>query len=267
MGITKTVLKLAAPLPAIEKYDRYLFVGPHPDDIEIGAGATAVKLASMGKTVCFLIVTDGRYGDGHLWEGVSEEEVIRIRKEESLGSANYLGVTDVRFLDFSDGGFYEEKDMCRAIAQVIGDFKPQVIFAPDPCVSSECHVDHLNVGNVIRRLAYVAPYQGIMKGYGADIAPVEALAYYMTAKPTRFVGTTGFFKRQCRSILRFHKSQFFDLSSGYETKVSGKGDFATIELYLRLRALDFGLRSGHLMAEGFRVLGRTHMHCLPEAGK
>ena len=34
----------------------------------------------------------------------------------------------------------------------------------------------------------------------------------------------------------------------------------------RLRAADFGLRNLCGRAEGFRVLGRTQMHCLPEAG-
>ena len=62
MSILKLVLKAAAPLPDIEKFDRYLFIGPHPDDIEIGAGATAAKLAARGKSVCFLICLDGRYG-------------------------------------------------------------------------------------------------------------------------------------------------------------------------------------------------------------
>ena len=38
------------------------------------------------------------------------------------------------------------------------------------------------------------------------------------------------------------------------------------ELYLKLRAADFGLRTFSRSAEGFRVLGRTQMHCLPEAG-
>ena len=51
MSVLKTILKLAAPLPDITKYERYLFLGPHPDDIEIGAGATAAKLASMGKKI------------------------------------------------------------------------------------------------------------------------------------------------------------------------------------------------------------------------
>ena len=65
MGFTKLILKFAAPLPQIEHYNRYLFIGPHPDDIEIGAGATAAKLAAAGKEVCFLICTDGRFGDGN----------------------------------------------------------------------------------------------------------------------------------------------------------------------------------------------------------
>ena len=65
MSLTRLALRCAAPLPKLERFDRYLFVGPHPDDIEIGAGATAARLAAQGKAVCFLICTDGRYGDGH----------------------------------------------------------------------------------------------------------------------------------------------------------------------------------------------------------
>ena len=41
MGLTKLILHYAAPVPQLMDYDTYLFVGPHPDDIEIGAGATA----------------------------------------------------------------------------------------------------------------------------------------------------------------------------------------------------------------------------------
>ena len=38
MSISSAIIKLAAPLPRIEEYENYLFIGPHPDDIEIGAG-------------------------------------------------------------------------------------------------------------------------------------------------------------------------------------------------------------------------------------
>ena len=43
MSMLKWVLKAAVPIPKLESYQRFLFVGPHPDDIEIGAGATAAS--------------------------------------------------------------------------------------------------------------------------------------------------------------------------------------------------------------------------------
>lgn len=256
MGLTKLILKFAAPLPKIESYERYLFIGPHPDDIEIGAGATAAKLAAMGKEICFLICTDGRFGDGNAPHNVKGQTLIDLRKEEAIRSAAMLGITDVRFLGLSDGGFYEMHELEQGIARVIGDFKPDVVFAPDPCVTSECHKDHLNVGNAARHLACFAPYPGIMEGYDASSGNVQALSFYMTAKPTRFVGTRRFVKKQLSAIFECHTSQF--------PKGSAEGN--SIRLYLKLRSIDFGLRSFKGCAEGFRVLGVTQMHCLPEAG-
>ena len=59
------------------------------------------------------------------------------------------------------------------------------------------------------------------------------------------------------SVFDCHVSQF----------PAGSGDRRAVSLYLRLRAHDFGIRRLRCTAEGFRVLGATHMHCLPEAGK
>ena len=254
MSLLKTVLKFAAPAPKIEGFDRFLFIGPHPDDIEIGAGATAAKLAAAGKNVCFLICIDGRYGDGAA--PCKGDALIALRQSEARKSAEALGITDVRFLGFCDGGFYDTAELEKEMARVIGEFKPQVIFAPDPCVTSECHADHINVGNAAKKLAYFAPYGGITERFGAESAPVEAIALYMTAKANQYVGTRGFLKKQLDSIFKCHLSQF----------PAGCGDAKSISLYLKLRAYDFGLRRMCGTAEGFRVLGVTQMHCFPEAG-
>ncbi len=256
MSLTSLALKFAAPVPRIEEFDRFLFVGPHPDDIEIGAGATAAKLAAAGKKVCFLICIDGRFGSSNAPKGIDRQGLVELRMSEACLSAAVLGICDVRFLGLCDGGFYEQADLLKGIARTVGDFQPDVIFAPDPFVSSECHADHLNVGQAARQLACFAPYGGIMEGYGAVAAPVKALAYYMTAKPNRFVKTAGFLQKQLDAIFACHKSQFPDNSP--EEK--------SISLYLKLRSADNGLRSLCGSAEGFRVLGTTHMHCLPEAG-
>lgn len=257
MGLTKMVLRAAVPVPQVEAYQKYLFIGPHPDDIEIGAGATAAKLIKAGKDVCFLICLDGRFGDGNAPKGMGREDLVAWRRREARRSAAVLGVKNVRFLNLCDGGFYRQKELVRRIARVVGEFQPDVILAPDPCVSSECHADHLNVGKAARQVAYFAPYGGIMEGYGAGQASVQALAYYMTARPNRFVGTAGYGIQQRKAIFDCHKSQFPE----------GSEEGKSIALYLKLRSIEFGLRSGKGCAEGFRVLGVTHMHCLPEAGE
>ena len=257
MSLTSFALRFAAPVPKVEQFDRFLFLGPHPDDIEIGAGATAAKLSAAGKQVTFLICMDGRYGLEHAPVGTTPEQLVEIRRDEAKASAKKLGVEDVRFLNLSDGGFYEFEELLQGVARVIAETQAQMILAPDPDVMSECHVDHRCVGECAKRLAFFAPFPEIMARYEAESAPVEALAFYMTAKPDRFVETRGLLPRQLEAIFGCHRSQF----------PPGCADAKNISLYLRLRSADFGLRALCGAAEGFRVLGRTQMHCLPEAGK
>ena len=254
MGITKTALRIAAPPPKIEEFRNYLFIGPHPDDIEIGAGATAARLAAMGKKITFLILTDGRYGDG-CSGGITGDELAGLRKQEAIRSAEHLGVRDVRFLGLSDGGFYPYEEMVRGIAKTAGDCGPDLIFAPDPLTGRELHIDHLNAGNAASHVACMAPYGGIMEKYGAGRAEVKAIAYYMTAKANRFVKIPKeMFRLQKEAIFGCHKSQFPE----------GSEEAKQYALYMKLRSADFGIRNLCSHAEGFRVLGQIHMHCVPE---
>ena len=248
MNLVKAALHFALPKLKIEEAERFLFFGPHPDDIEIGAGATAAKLAAMGKKVRFTVVTDGRFGS----EIVKPEKLAGIRKAEALESARLLGVNDVVFLSFSDGGFYDTDELYRAMAAEVSAFRPDIIFAPDPCVTSEFHKDHLNVGRMAGSIACFAPYGGIMNEMGLSPSPVKAVAFYMTAKPDVFVRTGKYFRVQMNA-LSCHKSQF------------DKGNI--IFTYLKLRSLNYGLRKLSLHAEAFRLLSQTELHCLPERGK
>ena len=256
MSLTKVVLRFAAPVPHVEIFDRYLFIGPHPDDIEIGCGATVARLADMGKSICFLICTDGRYGLANAPEGTTETSLIAIRREEAIRSAATLGVSDVRFLSLQDGAGYSMEDMIRGISSIVSDYCPDIIFAPDPESRSECHEDHLRTGLAARQIACFAPYPGIMKKNDAGSADVQAIAFYMTAHPNRYVGTRGYMEKQFSSIFDCHLSQY----------PKGCADAKAVHTYLKLRSVDFGLRSLKRSAEGFRVLGKTQMHCLPEAG-
>ncbi|MBQ9251406.1 MAG: PIG-L family deacetylase [Clostridia bacterium] len=284
MSLTSIALKFAVPSPRIESFQRYLFIGPHPDDIEIGAGATIAKLIQQGKQVAFLVCLDGRYGDG-LSGGITGDNLARLRREESIRAAASLGVKDVYFLGRTaperfvqacspeeidsaepvcDGGFYDPKDLVHGIADAVIHLQPEIIFGPDPLSRSESHLDHLNTGTAVRQIACFAPYAGIMDRYlnegrktGETKAPVQAVAFYMTARPNRFVHTSKALMNRQLQAIREHKSQF----------PQGSGELSSVQTYLKLRSVDFGLRRCSLHAEGFRVYNATQMHCLPEAGE
>jgi hypothetical protein len=59
---------------------------------------------------------------------------------------------------------------------------------------------------------------------------------------------------QFEALFACHLSQFPEGSDGAKQ----------LSLYLKLRSADFGIRNLCTHAEGFRVLGQTHMHCMPE---
>ena len=255
--LVKTAIRLAVPLPKVESFTRYLFIGPHPDDIEIGAGATVKKLTEANKNVVFLICTDGRFGDGFSG-GVTGDALAALRKRESIASAARLGVTDVRFLDLADGAGYTAEQLERGIAETIAAVRPDLVFAPDPASGSECHADHLAVGRAAQKLVCFAPYGSLLRArYGTEPAPVQGVAFYMTARPNRFVKTGRRLSDQLFAIFDCHTSQYPAASSEADA----------LKLYLTLRSLQYGIRTLSAGAEGFRVLGQTHLHCLPEAGE
>ena len=145
--------------------------------------------------------------------------------------------------------------MVRGIAKTVGECSPDLVFAPDPYTGRECHIDHLNAGRAASHAAYFAPYPGIMEREGAASADVKGIAYYMTAKPNRYVKIPKeIFALQNEALFGCHVSQF----------PAGNAETKQLQMYLKLRSADFGLRSMCTHAEGFRVLGQAHMHCTPE---
>jgi LmbE family N-acetylglucosaminyl deacetylase len=65
----------------------FLFVGAHPDDIEIGAGATVGKFISLKHKVSALILTDER-----------NPNIRKLRRQEAINAISRLGVPRSRIL-------------------------------------------------------------------------------------------------------------------------------------------------------------------------
>ncbi len=254
--ITWLLKKFIVPIPKIGAFEHYLFIGPHPDDIEVGAGATVSKLMEMGKKVTYLIATDGCYGS--LTADYDKAELIKTRQAEAIEAAKYLGVTDVRFLPYSDCGLYDVSELRNAIARAIVEIKPNAVFAPDPNLQTECHVDHLNVGRASANAYHLCANAPYAKEF-VDSAPAtpEMLAFYYTDSPNVYFKTGAKHLRRQKEALKKFTSQM-----SFTEKGNGDGDM--IMLYNHVRSIKFGIRTFKGRADGFRALNNTHTHCCAE---
>ncbi len=249
----RAILKSVAPIPQLTRFERYLFLGPHPDDIEVACAPTVRALTQAGKHVSFVVLTDGRMGaiDPNLFG----DELVEIRKAEALASAKLLGVTDVTFLPFHDGAMYSVEDAACAVAKEIVRLQPDVVFAPDPNVISECHLDHIKTGMAAKASMNMAPFASVMQSIGGSGShSVQALAFYYTDKPNSYVPVAKTFSARA-DALACHKSQFDEKA------------VKDICMYFTLRSTRLGLRKLKGKCDGYRALSPTHMHCFPEASE
>jgi len=247
---------LAIPYPKLLKHERYCFVAPHPDDIELGAGGTVARLKAMGKHVTYIIATDGRYGGET--PNILPENLIKIREEESRAAAAHLGVDDVVMLGFCESGWYDQNELKKQIALAIGKAQPDMVFTVDHLVPSELHPDHRNVGLAVSdAFLHINNYHYMKElGAAAPERPLRGIAYWFTNKPNRYVRVPlKHFKQQAQA-LAMHRSQMF---------AYGKKTLAEMfKILIFMRHLRYGLRRFCLQAEAFRVLAMHQAHCGPE---
>lgn len=253
MLLNKFFIKLAAPVPKLEKYRRYLFVAPHPDDIEIAAGATVARLCAEGREVSFLICTDGRFGTDD--KNADPDDIAAIRRAEQLKSAETLGVKKVVFLSFSDGGMYREEELRAEIAKAAAEIKPEVIVCPDYRLANECHPDHIKTGRAAAEAFLTVPFYQMMKAFGTEkTAEPEVLAFYFTDKPNYYV-KTGKYCDKAKEAFDCFVSQF----------PLGGEEYQNLRLYMDFKSRLNGFRSLKGRADAFRVVNRLHIHCCTEA--
>jgi LmbE family N-acetylglucosaminyl deacetylase len=101
--------------------ERVLFIGAHPDDIEIGCGGTAAKFIGEGKAIAFAIASF------HPVDG-------KIREAEAKEAASKLGLSEAGgtlfFGRISEATFSEEKGQLRTwMKKVASEFQPDTVFA------------------------------------------------------------------------------------------------------------------------------------------
>jgi LmbE family N-acetylglucosaminyl deacetylase len=250
-------MKKVVPIPKLLEHDSYAFIGAHPDDIEVGCGPTVARLVEMGKRICFIVATDGRYG---MYDPeMTVEKTVELRKKEAVKAAEVLGVKDVRFLGFPDGGGYDVNELKDKIAIELADFEPDLIFTIDNHVKSETHPDHINCGRASEIAMLTCTLPLMMRELGVNkTAKPKGIVYYYTDKPNSYIKIKKRHLLKRIEALEAHHSQF--IAGGEMSE-----NFHLLKLLFKVMAIRYGLKSFRVYADAYRALSVMHLHCAPDA--
>lgn len=113
-----------------------LCVIAHPDDELLCAGAIAHH-ARAGRRVAIAVATDGAGGRAHYDPAMMPETLARVRHGEMMNSAKVLGVSEVEFLGFTDGGYTaalsdQESIVTERISRVINNSTAKIVLTHGP---------------------------------------------------------------------------------------------------------------------------------------
>jgi len=220
-----------------------LAFGAHPDDVELGAGATIAKEISIGKKVGVVDLTRGELGT----RGSAE-----IREKEAAASAKILGLSSRENLSFADGFFTNDKKHQTEVIKMIRKYRPEIVLCN---AVEDRHIDHSKGSKLVSNACFLS---GLVK-FRTDLDGMEQLPWrpkkvyhyiqWKNLEPDFVVDVTGFIDQKVASILAY-SSQFFDPNSKEpETPISNKNFIDSVTY----RARDLGRYINVDHAEGFNV--------------
>ncbi len=214
-----------------------LAIGAHPDDVELGCGATLAQLAAQGRRVGLLHLTRGEAGT----RGTAAE---RLAEAEAAAAA--LGAASLDFLDCGDGRLRSGEAEEEALIGVLRRHRPELVLAPTP---ADRHPDH---GRAHRLVEAACFYAGLRRrGEGEPHRPA-ALFAYMQHDPfePRFVvdATAGWPAKL--AALAAYRSQLHQPGERRDEPVT-KVATAEFRLAVEGRARHFGEMIGATFGEPF----------------
>ncbi|HLL77757.1 MAG TPA: bacillithiol biosynthesis deacetylase BshB1 [Pyrinomonadaceae bacterium] len=217
-----------------------LAVFSHPDDAELTAAGTLLKLKSLGYRTGVLDMTRGEMGTRGTPEG---------RAEEAREAARVMGLDARLNLGQPDGHVLVTDDARRALVRVLRRVRPRVLFTShwdDP------HPDHAATCRLVRESARLASMRRYDEEAGLAQIPMPMIAHSVYSRlvaPSFVVDVSDFLEEKMRAI-RAHASQFYREGVGEpETRISDKDFLAQIEYRMRY----YGSLIGTAAGEAFYV--------------
>jgi len=229
--------------PKLSGIKRALFIQPHPDDNQIGAGGTIAMLVDRGVEVWELTVLDDRYTD-LTYSGSG----LTVRQKEVMAAQKSLGMKNAGFLGFGDRTKAPMREIADAITLVIREIKPDAVFTADPNLENEHHEDHIKVAQAVCTAAMDAEFAFLPEYVDGkprdDTWRVKSIGFYYTDKPNTIVDVGDYEEKKLESV-RCHASQM------------GGG----LEMAVKLLGQQWAVDTDYECVEVLRMISKLHTHC------
>jgi bacillithiol biosynthesis deacetylase BshB1 len=204
--------------------------GAHPDDVEIGMGASAAKMARAGLDVVLVDLTDGE---------PTPRGTHETRLAEASASASLLGARRLT-LDLPNRELFDTVEARKKVAEVLRAERPRIVFAPYPV---DAHPDHIAASAIIEAGRFYAKFvKTDMAGephYPARLYHYWAVHLRILEKPSFIVDVSDDLDAKMRALAAY--------GSQFTTNESNAG----ILPWVRVQAASFGALIGVAAGEPF----------------
>ena len=220
-----------------------LAIGAHPDDVELGCGATIAKEISLGKKVGIIDLTRGELGT---------RGSAAIRDKEAANAANILKVEFRENLNFADAFFVNDKNHQLEVIKMIRKYKPSIVLCN---AVEDRHIDHQKGSQLVSDACFLAGLRRIetsLDGVIQDAWRPKHVYHYIqwnTIEPDFVVDISDFIQTKIDAV-KAYSSQFYDPKSTEPNSPISNKNFLDSVTY---RAKDLGRLIGKEYAEGFTV--------------
>lgn len=220
-----------------------LAFGAHPDDVELGCGATIAKEVTNGKRVGIIDLTRGELGT----RGTAE-----TRDSEAQDAAKLLGVQIRENLGFADGFFVNDKTHQLEVIKILRKYQPDIVLCN---AVEDRHIDHGKGSSLVSDACFLSGLAKVKTELNGEQQihwrPKQVYHYiqWRNLEPDIAVDVTGFMDAKMEAVLAY-RTQFYDPNSTEpETPISSKNFTDSV----KYRARDLGRLIGTEYAEGYTV--------------
>lgn len=173
-------------------------VGAHPDDVEIGMGATVAKMTAAGLRVAIVDLTDGE---------PTPHGTPEIRATEAAEAAHILGAAR-RTLSQPNRYLFDTIEARSELAEALREYRPRLLFVP---YALDAHPDHVAAASIgLAARFYAKLTKTTMRGepfYPPRVLRYMAVHLSIVAEPSFIIDVTDELPRKVEA-LQAYRSQF-----------------------------------------------------------